>query len=151
MFDEAAQPTLSPADMEDAVIPLEYEIAEQPDLADEDIEITPSFLPASFHSFEPPEEFFAEPSNLLRKQIYIRGTGRRCRDWYLALVTRVAGRPDQYLDVDLTHEITYPSHSRPRTALAHKNKTEFTELVDLRARQHGKTFFLLVADCQSEN
>ena len=80
-----------------------------------------------------------EPVELVKRVVYLKASGRRQQDWYLARVSMLARPADNYIgpDMALTHEVQY-IHDRPRGASASGK-----ELFALSRRQHGQSWFLL--------
>lgn len=141
-LEEGPQPVPSPADMVDVDAPFDEEIDETPSLKDDDVVVTSSFLPAGLREVNHSNEFFLEPDNLINQLVYFQTSSRRCRDWFLALVRDIAPKSDQFLEIDLTHLVSYQG-LHPPSAKPNATGTDWTELVDLRRRWHRKTFFFV--------
>lgn len=97
---------------------------------------TDLFVPTGYN-LDP--EIPGEPADLVKRLVYLKASGRRREDWYLARVNRLARPADNYLGpvMALTHQVEYV-HDRPRGA-----SSSGKELVALGRRQHGQTWYLL--------
>jgi len=122
--------------------PREEPLAE-PDEADLPVAplLTDLLVPAGYN-LDP--EIPEEPTELIQRLVYLKASGRRLQDWYLARVSRLARPADNYIGrvMALTHEVCYV-HNRPRGASASGK-----ELVCLGRRQHGQTWYLLRENSQ---
>ena len=120
--------------VEDLVLsPLVDEDFAQPEPVVEPVELPPApevteiLVPAGYRL---DREFPSDPNDLIKRFVYLKATGRRSLDWFLARVASVAKPADNYLGrvMALTHQVQYCG-ARPRGANA-----SGTELVDLGRR-----------------
>ena len=86
----------------------------------------------------------ADPADLIQRFVYVKSSGRRSLDWFLAKVCCLAKAADSYIGsvMALTHQVEY-LQAKPRGA-----STSGRELVDLGRREHGQTWYLLLKNPQ---